>query len=128
MWQLRRNTGSEIPVGAHRTEPTLAPNAEPQQSAVSSRMVSLKVQIHQQLLERINLSMTDLGDLFEKVWLGRNHSEQWPLLAQLVKARDPQRCDTKSYAVVRSVTPSTFVDAQAQVSVRPVIPRPLRRR
>ena len=47
MWQLRRNAGSETPVGAHRTEPTLAPSAEPPQSAVSSRMVALKVQIHQ---------------------------------------------------------------------------------
>jgi pilus assembly protein CpaF len=59
MWQLRRNAGSETSVGPNRTEPTLAPSAEPPQSAVSSRMVSLKVQIHQQLLERINLSMLD---------------------------------------------------------------------
>jgi pilus assembly protein CpaF len=59
MWQLRRNPGSETPIGANRTESTLAPSAEPVQPAVSSRMVSLKVQIHQQLLERINLSMLD---------------------------------------------------------------------
>ena len=28
-------------------------------------------------VERINLSMTDLGDLFEKPWKGVYHSEQW---------------------------------------------------
>jgi hypothetical protein len=42
-------------------------------------------------VERINLSMTDLGDLFEKPWFGRYHTEQWPLLAALVAERDPQR-------------------------------------
>jgi hypothetical protein len=42
-------------------------------------------------VERINLSMTDLGDLFEKVWAGRSHTEQWPLLARLITERDPQR-------------------------------------
>src|SRR5689334_54906 len=42
-------------------------------------------------VERLNLSMTDLGDLYEKVWNGRYHTEQWPLLAQIVSERDPQR-------------------------------------
>ena len=42
-------------------------------------------------VERINLSMTDLGDLFEKPWAGVYHTEQWPLLAQLVAERDPRR-------------------------------------
>jgi hypothetical protein len=42
-------------------------------------------------VERLNLSMTDLGDLYEKVWNGRYHTEQWPLLAQIVQERDPQR-------------------------------------
>lgn len=45
----------------------------------------------EQGVERINLSMTDLGDLFEKPWLGRHHTEQWPLLAQLVAERAPLR-------------------------------------
>jgi Xaa-Pro aminopeptidase len=45
----------------------------------------------EQGIERINLSMTDLGDLFEKPWKGRTYTEQWPLLAQLVGERDPQR-------------------------------------
>lgn len=42
-------------------------------------------------IERINLSMTDLGDLFEKPWNGRSHTEQWPFLARLIAERDPQR-------------------------------------
>lgn len=42
-------------------------------------------------IERINLSMTDLGDLYARPWTGRVHTEQWPLLAQLVAERDPQR-------------------------------------
>ncbi len=42
-------------------------------------------------IERINLSMTDLGDLFTKPWNGFHHTEQWPILAQLVANRSPQR-------------------------------------
>ena len=42
-------------------------------------------------VECINLSMTDLGDLFERPWKGVYHSEQWPFLAQLVAERSPQR-------------------------------------
>ena len=45
----------------------------------------------EQGIERINLSMTDLGDLFTKPWKGFHHIEQWPFLAQLVAERDPQR-------------------------------------
>lgn len=44
-----------------------------------------------QPVERLNLSMTDLGDLYEKVWHGRYHTEQWPLLARIIQARNPQR-------------------------------------
>lgn len=42
-------------------------------------------------VERINLSMTDLGDLFAKPWKGVYHTEQWPFLAQIVAERNPQR-------------------------------------
>jgi Xaa-Pro aminopeptidase len=42
-------------------------------------------------VERINLSMTNLRDLFAKPWNGVYHTEQWPLLAQIVAERDPQR-------------------------------------
>lgn len=45
----------------------------------------------EQPIECLNLSMTDLGDLFEKIWHGRYHTEQWPLLAQTIQERDPQR-------------------------------------
>ncbi len=42
-------------------------------------------------IERLNLSMTDLGSLYEKVWTGRYFTEQWPLLAEIIGQRDPQR-------------------------------------
>lgn len=42
-------------------------------------------------IERINLSMTDLGRPFAKPWNGRNHKEQLPLLAQIIGERDPKR-------------------------------------
>jgi hypothetical protein len=42
-------------------------------------------------VERLNLSMTDTGDLFDRPWSGRRFEEQWALLAGLVRARDPQR-------------------------------------
>ncbi len=41
-------------------------------------------------IERINLSMTDTGDLFQKPWSVRRSKEQWLLLAQIVRERDPQ--------------------------------------
>lgn len=42
-------------------------------------------------VECLNLSMTDLGDLYEKVWHGTYHTEQWPRLAEIVAERDPKR-------------------------------------
>ena len=42
-------------------------------------------------VERINLSMTNLRDLYAKPWTGVYHTEQWPLLAKIVTERDPQR-------------------------------------
>src|SRR5262245_44306423 len=42
-------------------------------------------------VERLNLSMTDLGALYQTVWNGSYHTEQWPLLAQIIQERDPQR-------------------------------------
>jgi hypothetical protein len=39
----------------------------------------------------INISMTDLCDLYQKPWGGRNHPEQWDFLAKLIEARDPKR-------------------------------------
>jgi Metallopeptidase family M24 len=44
-----------------------------------------------QPIERINLSMTDTGDLFQRPWSGRRSEEQWPLLAEIVTQRAPQR-------------------------------------
>ncbi|HEY4714798.1 MAG TPA: hypothetical protein VIH30_11240, partial [Aquirhabdus sp.] len=41
-------------------------------------------------IECINLSMTDLGNLFEKPWSGRYHTEQWALLPKLIAERDPK--------------------------------------
>lgn len=42
-------------------------------------------------VERINLSMTDLGNLYAKPWSGRYHTEQFPRLAEIVSERDPKR-------------------------------------
>ena len=41
-------------------------------------------------VERINLSMTRTGGLYDRPWTGQRHEEQWPLLAQIVAQRDPQ--------------------------------------
>ena len=42
-------------------------------------------------VERINLSMTDTSDLYDKPWKGGNHPEQWRLLAGIIEKRDPKR-------------------------------------
>ena len=42
-------------------------------------------------VERINLSMTDTKDLYEKPWKAGNHPEQWRLLSEIIKKRDPKR-------------------------------------
>lgn len=42
-------------------------------------------------VERINLSMTDTGDLYERPWRGGDHAEQWPLLRQIIAERNPRR-------------------------------------
>ena len=42
-------------------------------------------------VERINLSMTDMGDLYDTPWDGRHFEEQWKLLAEIIEDRDPQK-------------------------------------
>ena len=42
-------------------------------------------------IERINLSMTATGGLYDRPWEGRHHEEQWPLLRRVVEDRDPKR-------------------------------------
>lgn len=42
-------------------------------------------------VERINLSMTDTADLYERPWTGTSTPEQWQHLARLVQERDPRR-------------------------------------
>ncbi len=42
-------------------------------------------------VERINLSMTDTKDLYDKPWEGGNHPEQWRLLSEIIEERDPKR-------------------------------------
>ena len=42
-------------------------------------------------IERINLSMTDTGQVYQKPWSGRRFEEQWLLLAKLIQERDPRR-------------------------------------
>jgi hypothetical protein len=42
-------------------------------------------------VERINLSMTDTKDLYDKPWKGGNHPEQWRLLSEIIEKRDPKK-------------------------------------
>lgn len=42
-------------------------------------------------VERINLSMTNTGQLYDRPWTGRHHEEQWALLKDIICERDPQR-------------------------------------
>jgi len=41
-------------------------------------------------VERINLSMTNTGTLYDRPWSGRGEAEQWALLGDIVAERDPQ--------------------------------------
>lgn len=42
-------------------------------------------------IERINLSMTNTGALYDRPWQGRETAEQWRLLSDIIAERDPQR-------------------------------------
>jgi hypothetical protein len=42
-------------------------------------------------IERINLSMTDTGDLYERPWKGTDHQEQWQVLGRMIAERNPRR-------------------------------------
>jgi len=42
-------------------------------------------------VERINLSMTQTGDLYTRPWSGRNTAEQWQMLAEIIAERKPRR-------------------------------------
>ncbi len=41
-------------------------------------------------VEGLNLSMTDTADLYHRPWQGRGVDEQWQLLVEIIKQRDPQ--------------------------------------
>lgn len=42
-------------------------------------------------VERVNLGMTNTGDLYPRPWTGRDSHEQWELLRAWVAERDPRR-------------------------------------
>ncbi len=42
-------------------------------------------------IERINLSMTDTGDLYDRPWKGVRSEEQWAQLKGIIEARHPER-------------------------------------
>lgn len=42
-------------------------------------------------VERINLSMTDTGDLYDRPWKGTRHEEQWTQLKGIIEERHPER-------------------------------------
>ena len=58
MWQLRRAEGSPGQPAA-QPDRLRSPAGESSEPVMSDRILSLKVQIHKQLIERINLSMLD---------------------------------------------------------------------
>jgi hypothetical protein len=41
-------------------------------------------------VDRVNISMTRTGGLFDKPWSGQDSAEQWTMLRELVEARDPE--------------------------------------
>ena len=47
--------------------------------------------VGKQGIERMNLSLTDTRDLYEKPWGGYSQDEQWELLAGIVEQRNPER-------------------------------------
>lgn len=50
-------------------------------------------------VERINLSMTNTGTLYDRPWTGRETGEQWALLAQTITERNPQRIGINTGAI-----------------------------
>jgi hypothetical protein len=42
-------------------------------------------------IERINLSMTDTGELYDRPWRGTHHEEQWMMLGEIIQSRKPHR-------------------------------------
>ena len=42
-------------------------------------------------IERINLSMTATGDLYDRPWQGTDPTEQWQMLGEIVATRSPSR-------------------------------------
>jgi len=41
-------------------------------------------------IERINLSMSNTGNMYKKPWKGGNLPQQWQMLAEIIAKRDPQ--------------------------------------
>ncbi len=86
-------------------------------------------------VERINLSMTNTGGLYEKPWTGVNHEEQWPLLRRIIEERDPRRIGINTgsiqwaagglthnlYTQLVAALPSAYVDRL--VSAEPLVTR-----
>lgn len=50
-------------------------------------------------IERINLSMTRTQGLYDKVWSGTHHEEQWPLLREIIERLDPRRIGINTGAI-----------------------------
>jgi hypothetical protein len=42
-------------------------------------------------VERLNLCMTNTGDFYQRLFTGRREQDQWALLCQVVRERDPNR-------------------------------------
>jgi Xaa-Pro aminopeptidase len=50
-------------------------------------------------VERINLSRTNTGGLYDRPWQGWHHAEQWALLSEIVRDRDPKRIGINTGAI-----------------------------
>ncbi|MFQ6132906.1 MAG: M24 family metallopeptidase [Armatimonadota bacterium] len=50
-------------------------------------------------VERINLSMTNTGGLYDQPWKGQRDEEQWPLLREIIEVRDPKRIGINTGAI-----------------------------
>lgn len=98
MWQLRRAGISGAEPKFDIPEAMMRPPSEPVRYAVSDRVLSLKVEIHQQLLDRINLALLDkmpreqvaeeisdiVADLLESTGEVLNRAERTSLSAEVL--------------------------------------------
>ena len=70
-------------------------------------------------IERINLSMTDTGELYERPWKGTDPAEQWQMLGEIVAARDPKRIGVNTGSIQWAAGGLTYNLHQQMVQALP---------